>query len=220
MRRNYKRPSKYREYIKRHGAGKQPQLNRSIYYVGTHGIAGLDRETLKQIARPIIREANLRLRMIEDAGLETSSPAYQFIKRQLNDGKLSASGKDTNTIKNNLRLAYDFLHTTTSTVEGAKEYSRWLDRAIGTDLTENEKTFIWKLVHKFEDEYPQRYMNYEYDETIKIISTVARNTGFDQQAAEEAIKKILDNDVYSHTENTDFSGVDVWPSRNNSIGGF
>ena len=213
-----KNPSSYSEYVPRRDSKNQRQLNRALYLVGSKGIRGLDRTELKQVARPIIRETNLRMRRIEQENLINSSPAYQFIARQLGGKKPSVGGNNINVIKNNLRLAYDFLHTSTSTVEGAKEYSRWLERTLGGGLSEDEMTSIWQIVHKFEDTHPQKFMNYEYDESIKIISNVARKTGFDIDAVISEVEKIFSDDTMR--EETDFSEVEIWPSRNNSIRGF
>lgn len=182
---------KQQEYVWRSGAGKQPTLNKSLYIIGTHGVRGLDRRDLKRIGNPIIREARKRMRLLEEANLTEYSRAYRYIKD--NNLKMSLAGKDINTIKHELLEAYNFLHTKTSTVEGTIKYREWLNRTMGGDVSKENSKMIWQLVHSFESTNPDRFINYGYDEAIKIISKVAKKTGYDKEETERIVREIFNN---------------------------
>lgn len=186
--------NKQDEYIWRKGAGKQPALNKAIYTIGRYGVRGFDIKELKRIGAPIIREVKTRMRLIEKAGLESYSRAYRYIKD--NDLKLSLAGDDINNIKHELVEAYNFLHTRTSTVEGTIEYKEWLNRAMGGDVTDENARMIWQLVHSFEKTNPEKFINYGYDEAIKTISQVARNTEYDPVETERLVREVFQNNSH------------------------
>lgn len=179
-------------------------LNKAVKRVGEVGVSRMDRTELKQVGLPIIREARARIRQLEEHGL-TDSPAYQYIKTQgLN---ISTAGKDINTIRTNVMQAYNFLHTKTSTVEGASEYSRWLDEHIGADLATEEKEAIWDAVHRFEETHPQRFMNFGYDEMIKRISHMAKRVGYDADNIYAGLKELLEKEA--KLDDTGFDPADA-----------
>ena len=168
------------------------QLHKSLYRIRTTNLSHYDREQLKQIAKPVIREVNKRLRLLEDAGL-TSSPAYRFLISEL--GKYpTVSGSDINTIRNNIRVASDFLHTKTSLVENAKDYNRWLDEHLGVGLTEEEKVELWDVIHRFETTHPNLFINYGYDEAIRKISSAYHLTGKNMEQATATFYSYLENE--------------------------
>lgn len=149
----------------------QKQLKRSLEIITETGVRGKTRNELKQLAIPIIREAKKRVRALEAAGL-TDSPAYQeyIVQKKM---RVSAAGKDTNTLKNEVREAVFFLGTTTSTVKGAREYNEWLDDHLGAFTTKDERTEIWKVVHKFEESHTGHFINFGYDMAIRKIAQVS-----------------------------------------------
>lgn len=203
------------EYVWRTGAGNQPTLNKSLYIIGTHGVRGIDREDLKRIGNPIIREVRKRMRLLEDANLAEYSRAYQYIKE--NNLKVSLEGKDTNTIKHELVEAYNFLHTKTSTVEGTIKYREWLNRTMGGEVSAENSLMIWRLVHSFESTNPEKFINYGYDEAIKIISKVAKKTGYDKEETERIVRDIFNNNFEDDEQyDLDEESRSVWMRRGGS----
>ena len=182
------------EYVWRKGAGKQPALNKAIYTIGTYGVRGFDIKELKRIGRPIIKEVKTRMKLLEEAGLEKYSRAYEYVINH--NLKISLAGDNINDIKHELVEAYNFLHTKTSTVEGTIEYRKWLNRVMGGDVTDENAKMIWALVHHFEDTNPEKFINYGYDEAIKTISTVARQTGYDASKTEALVREIFQRNLH------------------------
>lgn len=207
--------NKQAEYVWRKGAGNQPTLNKSLYIIGTHGVRGLDREDLKRIGNPIIREVRKRMRLLEEANLTEYSRAYRYIKD--NNLKVSLEGKNINTIKHELLEAYNFLHAKTSTVEGAEDYKKWLSNTLGGEVTEDTSKIIWGLVHTFEQTNPEKFINYGYDEAIKIISKVAKKTGYDKEETERIVREIFDNNSEDDDQyDLDEESRSVWMRRGGS----
>lgn len=161
----------------------QKQLNRAMYQIGMRGVKGMTRAELKQLGLPIIREARKRVRALEAAGM-VDGPAYTKYINELGM-KMTTSGKDTNRIKREVSEAFKFLNAKTSTVEGARQYNKWLDVHLGATTTERERTTIWKIVHQFEETHPGRFINYGYDESIKKIADITKALGYER--AEYAI---------------------------------
>lgn len=168
----------------------QRSLNKALHKIATTNLATLSREQLKQIANPIIREAKRRMVTLEKEGL-TDSPAYTFLKNELGGKYPSAAGTNINSIRNNVRLAYEFLHTKTSLPEGASEYNLWLSEHLGHQTTKEEREEIWDIVHRFENSHPQIFQGYGYDEAIKKIASAYQISGRDKEKAYEEFTQYL-----------------------------
>lgn len=200
------------------------QLNKAMYKVATTNLATLDRDMLKQIAKPIIREVNKRMRLLEEANMQ-HTPAYTFLTEELGRKRPSAAGTNRNVIINNIRLAYDFLHAKTSIVSNAAQYDIWLDEHIGMGLNTEEKAELWSIIHDFESSHTQRFYNYNYDETIRKISAAYHATGRDAEATRQAFYDYLENegiiaDMERGTgEELKGTGISPWWPMNNSMRG-
>lgn len=161
------------QYRKRDGEEVVPKgLSASLYKLASTPIGAYSLKELKSIARPIIREAKLRMRELEKAGLE-ESPAYQFV---LHKGiNLTAAGTDINAIRKNVMKAFDFLHTSTSTVENAARYSRLIDEWFpGTSKEERQP--IWEAIRRLEDLHPEKFRSYDIE--YSKIGKIASSTGY------------------------------------------
>lgn len=169
-----------KKFYKREGT-VQKQLNKAIYKIQTTNLAMLDRDELKQIGLPIIKEARRRMRELENSGL-TDAPAYRYIIEELG-GYPTTAGKDRNEILHNVKEATDFLHAKTSITSNAQEYNIWLDEHLGMITTKEQREEIWDVVHRFENTHPQLFMNFGYDETIKKIATAYILGGNDMEYA-------------------------------------
>lgn len=180
---------KKKGYIKDPETGKRipamveaggPSLTRAIYKLANTPIGMLKLPELKQLAKPIIREAKLRFRKLEEAGLE-ESPAYQFIlDKKVN---LSAAGTDINAIRKNVMKAYDFLHTSTSIVENAANYIKKIETWFpGT--TKDERKDIWDAIRRLEDLHPEKFRSYDIE--YSKIGKIVKSTGY---SADEIVAK-------------------------------
>lgn len=142
---------------------------------------------LKAVARPIIREAKLRMRELEKAGLE-DTPAYQFIRR--NSINLSAAGTDINQIRSNVMKAFDFLHTATSVVENASEYVKKIEEWFPGMDKEGRKS-VFDAIRRLEDLYPNRFTKPNYDSEYRKVGRIAKSIGLDSEAIIDAFTSMV-----------------------------
>ena len=150
----------------------------------------MSREELKQIGLPLIRETRKRIRLLEEAGL-TDSPAYKYITSK---GIPTTAGKNLNSIKASVKLAFDFLHTKTSLVAGAIEFNEKLDYLLGADTTAEQRDIIWTVVGRFEESHTGRFINFNYNETIRKISKAAKLAEYDVDEATRIFTEYLENE--------------------------
>lgn len=126
---------------------------------------------LKSVARPIIREAKYRIKLLEKYGLE-DSPAYLHIK--LTGDKLTAAGNNLNVIRHNIMEAFNFLHASTSIPENAQRYldrvEKWFP---GT--TAEDRRVVFEAVHRLEEMYPSRFLSQYYDKEYEKVGSIAKN---------------------------------------------
>lgn len=183
------RKNKLDNFYEREGTVQARSLHKALNHIAQYGVRASDREELKRVGLPIIREARKRIRLLEEEGL-TDSPAYRYIKSK--NLPLSVAGKNINAIKHNVMEAFNFLHTKTSVVEGAREYNEWLNEHLGTETTAEQREVIWDLVHRFEESHPGRFINFGYDEAIKKISKAAKTADFDADEAYKVFSEYLE----------------------------
>lgn len=180
------------------------QLQKAFDIVKERGVSAMTRDELKQVARPLIREANLRYRELERAGL-TDTPAFRYLKNEI--GKLSAAGTNTNTIKKNIHKAYGFLASKTSTVSGARDYlSSTVESWIGAKTSKEQREQLWDLYHRLEKIHPgyfssELYSSGELADDMSIIYDVLNRNDWDiDRATEELTKESGIDDIESFEE--------------------
>lgn len=185
-----RRPEYLSEFREREGTREARSLHKALHAVQTRGVRNMSREELKQIGLPLIRETRKRIRLLEEAGL-TDSPAYKYITSK---GIPTTSGKNLNSIKASVKLAFDFLHTKTSLVQGAIEFNEKLDYLLGADTTAEQRDIIWTVVGRFEESHTGRFINFNYNETIRKISKAAKLAEYDVDEATRIFTEYLENE--------------------------
>lgn len=143
-----KQPSQefLRQYYEREG--ESARLHRAVYRVGTTNLSNLTQKQLRELATPILKEVRERMKILKAHGL-TDSPAYNYMVTQAPTMRLTTDDS-RQSIMNKLREGYTFLHSKTSILENAEEYSMWLDEHLGTYTTQKKekKSGIWCIVSK------------------------------------------------------------------------
>lgn len=168
------------------------QLKKAMDFYAQHGYSVLDRNELKAIAKPIIREAKRRMRELERTGL-TDSPAYRWVISE--DATFSAKGTDRNTILHNLTTATEFLKRKTSTVEGTKEYiDSTINRFSGVATSREQRERIWDVYNRLEKLHPGYFMRDTYgsselSQDIYDITSVLQDSKWDVDEAIDIIQK-------------------------------
>lgn len=161
-------------------------LGRDMRYISEHGINSLNEEELKKVGRNLIREANKRVRALEQSGY-TDMPSYRHFKNDV--GKWTVQKKNLNQIRHIVMQAYSFLLAKTSTTEGAKQFlDTTTDKWIGRNTTREQREKIWDTFNRLEKSHPgiftvEAYTSSELMQDIYTISTVLDATDWDVDKA-------------------------------------
>ena len=129
---------------------------------------------LKQITSRLVSAANKRVRRLEGSSLGTSSMAYQSVERR---GRMfSVKGKNVNQVRNEFKLASNFLKMKTSTVSGWKSYQKdvatKMKSASGIDInkwSDDNKSKMWKVYRKFEEQHGGEFKKGDSDRIIQYL---------------------------------------------------
>ena len=189
------------------------QLKKSMDFISDHGLSVLGREEIKRIAYPIIREAKKRVRELEREGL-TDSPAYRYLIR--NEVNLTASGKNLNSIRHNLREAWTFLQQKTSTIEGSRDFfTSTVERWVGDFTNKEQREKIWDTYHRLEKIHPGYFSRETYgsDELSADIYTIAQTldgTDWDIDAAISRFDAMAEIDDATELESEAISRWSGW----------
>lgn len=162
------------------------KLRNALKTVAEKGVRGMSREELKYTGREIIRLARKRMRELERTGRD-DSPAYiEYKKRGL---KTSLAGKNINVLKHELKEAFEFLTRKTSIVPEVDVYNRWLNKHLGAETTYEQRKDIWDVVGRIEEEFPNKFTNYGYNEVIQKVAEVVKDYNYDLDKATKALQE-------------------------------
>lgn len=166
------------------------QLKKSMDFISEHGLSVLDRNEIKRISYPIIREAKRRMRELEKNGM-TDSPAYRYVMRHKIN--FTAGGKNLNNIRHNLQEAWTFLQSKTSTVSGAKDFvDKTIDKWVGYKTTREQREKIWDIYYRLEEIHPGYFLKDTYGSgelasDIYTISHTLTKSDWDMDVAMERL---------------------------------
>lgn len=116
----------------------------------------LSESEMKQITSRLVSASNKRIGRLEKTTFGTSSFAYQTIESR--GKKFSVRGKNLNQVKQEFKLAKQFLQYKTSTVSGWKKYRTKMEQRVsGETYGESQQWSIstwkkfWKVYRRFEE---------------------------------------------------------------------
>jgi len=116
----------------------------------------LNTKDLKQITSRLVSASNKRIRRLEKTQYGTESYAYRSVEKR---GRMfSVRGKNINQVKQEFKLASNFLNFKTSTVKGWEKTKSKIEKQL-SDTTggesqtwsENTKSKFWKVYRKTEE---------------------------------------------------------------------
>ena len=150
---------------------------------------------LKQITSRLVSAANKRVRRLEGSSLGTSSMAYQSVERR---GRMfSVKGKNVNQVRNEFKLASNFLKMKTSTVSGWKQYqkdvAKKMKSASGIDInkwSDDNKSKMWKVYRKFEEQHGGEFKKGDSDRIIQYLMETLDKT--ETMSEDELLNSIND----------------------------
>ena len=169
----------------------------------------LSESEMKQITSRLVSASNKRIRRLEQTTMGTSSFAYQKVESR--GKKFSVRGKNLNQVKQEFKLAKQFLQYKTSTVSGWKKYrSKMEKRVSGETFGESQQwkdatwKKFWKVYRRFEETNGGTFKKGDSDRIQQMLHEIF--TDEDKRHSVDYFSDILDekyNDLYEEETEDD-----------------
>ena len=169
----------------------------------------LSESEMKQITSRLVSASNKRIRRLEQTTMGTSSFAYQKVESR--GKKFSVRGKNLNQVKQEFKLAKQFLQYKTSTVSGWKKYrSKMEQRVSGETYGESQQwkdatwKKFWKVYRRFEETNGGTFKKGDSDRIQQILHEIFTNE--DKRHSVDYFSDVLDekyNDLYEEETEDD-----------------
>lgn len=158
---------------------------------------------LKQITSRLVSASNKRIRRLEKTTRGKSSFAYQTVEDR---GRMfSVRGKTTNQVRQEFKLAKNFLNMKTSTVSGWKKYRKQTeDRMVGATGGESLKwkdatwKKFWKVYRRFEEVHGGTYKKGDSDRIQQMLTEIMNSN--DKRKSADSFQRMLDDEYESMIE--------------------
>lgn len=132
---------------------------------------------LRAVTSRLVSASNKRIRRLEKTPTGTSSFAYQSVEER---GRMfSVKGKSVNQLKNEFKIASNFLRFKTSTVKGWKKYRSKMEKSVsdatyGESQTWSEKTWskLWKVYRRTEELHGGSFKKGDSDKIQKKLYSI------------------------------------------------
>ena len=158
---------------------------------------------MKQITSRLVSASNKRIRRLEKTTRGKSSFAYQTVEDR---GRMfSVRGKNTNQVRQEFKLAKNFLNMKTSTVSGWKKYRKATeDRMVGAtggeSLNWKDGTWkkFWKVYRRFEEVHGGTYKKGDSDRIQQMLTEIMNSN--DKRKSADSFQSMLDDEYESMIE--------------------
>ena len=150
-----------------------------VMNIGWDEINKLNPKDLKQLTSRLVSASNKRIRALQKADAQKVMFSFALQKSEKMGRQFSIRGKDVNQIKQEFRLMKDFLSMQTSTVKGAKSYTRSVMERTG-QYTEGEslnwsnRTWkkYWKTYRMFDETHHGTYKKGDSDRIQQMLTEI------------------------------------------------
>lgn len=116
-------------------------------------IEEMTRQELAKEANKLFSMVNKRIRRLKDS--DTISPALEALQRKRGDSQFSSRGKNLQALQDEYIEALSFSNLQTSTVNGARQYTRELQDLLGDKIHDKDYiSSIFDLMHGLEERLP------------------------------------------------------------------
>ena len=169
----------------------------------------LSESEMKQITSRLVSASNKRIKRLEQTTMGTSSFAYQKVESR--GKKFSVRGKNLNQVKQEFKLAKQFLQYKTSTVSGWKKYrSKMEQRVSGETYGESQQwkdatwKKFWKVYRRFEETNGGTFKKGDSDRIQQMLHEIFTNE--DKRHSVDYFSDVLDekyNDLYEEETEDD-----------------
>lgn len=180
------------------------------------GIENMALKELRSVSKSLFNTANKRIDRLKASNM--ISPAWEGLKRRRSQEHFTSGGKDLKSLQKEVADAIAFLNRETSTVGGAKTFTKHLERVVGDRI--NDKDYIndvFDLMHGIEERIPVQLasnmigtndvLNYVIEEAVQenlsaINSEADSRDDFISKAVEKLVG-MVDETVWKGIESLD-----------------
>lgn len=116
-------------------------------------IEEMTRQELAKEANKLFSMVNKRIRRLKDS--DTISPALEALQRKRGNSQFSSRGKNLQALQDEYVEALSFSNLQTSTVNGARQYTRELQDMLGDKIHDRDYiSAVFDLMHGLEERLP------------------------------------------------------------------
>lgn len=169
----------------------------------------LSESEMKQITSRLVSASNKRIRRLEQTTMGTSSFAYQKVESR--GKKFSVRGKNLNQVKQEFKLAKQFLQYKTSTVSGWKKYRSKMEKRVSGETYGESQQWkdatwkkFWKVYRRFEETNGGTFKKGDSDRIQQMLHEIF--TDEDKRHSVDYFSDILDdkyNELYEEETEDD-----------------
>ena len=169
----------------------------------------LSESEMKQITSRLVSASNKRIRRLEQTTMGTSSFAYQKVESR--GKKFSVRGKNLNQVKQEFKLAKQFLQYKTSTVSGWKKYRSKMEKRVSGETYGESQQWkdatwkkFWKVYRRFEETNGGTFKKGDSDRIQQMLHEIF--TDEDKRHSIDYFSDVLDekyNELYEEETEDD-----------------
>lgn len=169
----------------------------------------LTESEMKQITSRLVSASNKRIRRLEQTTMGTSSFAYQKVESR--GKKFSVRGKNLNQVKQEFKLAKQFLQYKTSTVSGWKKYRSKMEKRVSGETYGESQQWkdatwkkFWKVYRRFEETNGGTFKKGDSDRIQQMLHEIF--TDEDKRHSIDYFSDVLDekyNELYEEETEDD-----------------
>lgn len=157
-----------------------------ILSISPDQLKGLKQSDLRKLTSRLVSSANKRIRRIESAGAE--SPSLREVRES--GGVFSVKSKNYNELQKEFARARRFFKSKTSTVAGAKRYTKKFEE-FTKGLNEEQKKDFFNVLSKLRQTDRATYESH-YKEFVEKNRELTKNSSLDSDDVYNILKKKLD----------------------------
>lgn len=166
---------------------------------------------LKSLTNRLVSASNKRIRRLEKTERGKSSFAYQSVEER--GRKFSTRGKNVNQLKQEFKLAKQFLGYKTSTVKGWKEYRTKVEQRTGyategESVNWSERTWskYWKVYRRFEETHGGTYKKGDSDRIQQMLTEIMKSS--DKRKSADSFQKMIEDEYQDMYESEEYDDID------------
>lgn len=171
----------------------------------------LSSSDLKSLTNRLVSASNKRIRRLEKTERGKSSFAYQSVEER--GRKFSTRGKNVNQLKQEFKLAKQFLGYKTSTVKGWKEYRTKVEQRTGyategESVNWSERTWskYWKVYRRFEETHGGTYKKGDSDRIQQMLTEIMKSS--DKRKSADSFQKMIEDEYQDMYESEEYDDID------------